>query len=230
MIRWRKVLVHGCAIALFGLAACAFPAVLKYREIQRWEAAQQPDPQPADAAQWAAIFKALMGSYHFRSHLPSLPPDASGKVSGQLRLPVRLVDTSLVLCEYDQSLAIDDPPCPVAAKGKWNINHAHFNDAIPAKLRRELVLANRTPSSVPAPIKSEFQLITRDEFDVLNEGGADAEDEWDSGVLQTTRPVLSQDGRYAAVYVEFPECCMWGGGYFYFLELGESGWKVNMPL
>jgi len=227
-IRWQNVVLLTCVLGAVVVAALAVPAVRHHRENLRREAAQRPDPRPASDADWLAILGSLTRSRHFTTQLEFLRSDPARIDPTRTPRHASVVDTTVILCEYDDTIA-DPPPCPAQASGKWDSRHALFNGSIPAKLRRELVLANLAAVPVPAAVGTILKPITREQFEVASMDGDRVAGEGDRSAIQISRPVLSQDGRYAAIYVEYPECCLMGGGFFYLLERRESGWKLSLP-
>jgi hypothetical protein len=191
-LRWRHAGIFAAVVGATIFAIAWAPVVLQAFHDQSEREAQAPQPLVATAAEQVALVRALLAQHEFEG-LPPPPPERGDPPRAHVRRWPVLLDRTLETCGEQGALrhACDDDTFATSPD---------YLPEVPARLRRELLVANRASLPLPDP-----------RVPGVHFGPQEAGDAWEdfyarhpgsAGRLTVSRAVLSQDGREALLALE----------------------------
>lgn len=225
VLRTRRILALAALLACAAIVAFSLPIVAN-----AWRARQgAPSPKLASDDEWRSILEVLVVSGYLSGSPP--PPPKPGETAGNApQRPIVLLTDSVVLCASAGAGPSVDQKCDSYVLGADIISEL-VDEKVPLQLRRELVFANQRSVPVPTPSSARFLSISRAEYDRIFSGDGWWDDFYESfpdsaGILEASRPVLSEDGKLALIYAANSYDGKGGFGGVLLLERAASTWRV----
>jgi hypothetical protein len=211
----RRVLLVSVLISGISIAALALPLVLHSLEQREARLLAEPSPIVAPIDTQREIARQLVLEL---TGTPARPGPAS----------VVLLSSTLVFCTAEVSKI--RPACPPEHHQEY-IASVDLDAELPRQLRRELIAANLSSTTVPDPRAPSAIYRARESLsDVLS--GAEARAKFKAefpdadGYLELSRVVLSDDGRHALVYAAFHCGPLCGHGSLKYFVRTPEGWRI----
>lgn len=225
----RKIFVTATIVAV--IASLAFIAPLITHKVEEYREANALLPRPLAATndEQLLIFEAVWQELGDR--LPPPLPKA-GHAGVPAAKSVVLVSSSVTFCSREQARTPRSDACSATSD---TFDDFHIDGGFSKKLLAELVLANKASSVLPAPRRNDVILRDRASIDRIFAGPLD----WDefymkfpgtSGIIETSRAVLTKDRKHALIYVANYCAVLCASGALYYLEHENESWTIVKSL
>jgi hypothetical protein len=233
---WRRVAIACACLASLGALALIGSLAWQNQQMIAEGVRSLPRPLPADAATQAAIVRGLLEGHRYDG-VPPPPPEPGGlpRKKGPRRYPL-LLDRTMPIT-VDRRSASGEPPLPPSPgqpSGDWLSSDDVYLREIPRKLRQELVMGNTESIGQPEPVLPGVRVVERStalaSFAGDGWSGFYAANPEASGLLETSRAVLSADGNQALIYAWNGCGSVCGEGALVLLELRGERWIIRKVL
>jgi hypothetical protein len=234
----RRVLIASGCLAMAGGLAVLLPLVWQYQQTMAEQVMSLPRPRPADAKTQAAIVRGLLQGHRYRGEPPP-PPEPGDRPPDEIQWQYPLLVDRTGAIPYRPSYEVDGPPptsAPGQASGNWLYSDDEFLRGIPRKLRQELVVANAGASVQPDPAIEGLRVVDESTAFASFSGaglgweGFHEKNPGATGILQTSRATLSEDGNEALIYAWNGCGSLCGEGGLFLLERDGERWKIRKVL
>lgn len=227
--RLSKILAGSAAIVVLIAIALAIPLVGPALRAAEERRAARPNPILTSDAEFGALAQVLFHDWEFDGIPPPPPEDDEPLRPSEMKTTI-LLDTSLAFCDpaRQQGSAASECGWPALAELILSMD---YDSKIPRRLRQELILANRASVPVPAFDVRDTIEMPRAKVDGSFAGG----NSWDgfyskfpnaNGYAAISRPVLSQDGTHALLYVSHHCGGLCGTGYLHYFARSGGTWRI----
>jgi hypothetical protein len=237
-LAWRRVATMALAASAAIAATLWAPVAIHTYEGYRERKAAEPHPLPANDAQQAAIVRGLLEGHRYRG-VPAPPPEPGElpEAEGPQRFPLVLNRTTRIpYCGVAEAKASRDCPLPPPGtpSGDWLYSDDVFLRDIPRKLRQELVLANAEPTAQPDPVLPRVLVVDPGiafaPFSGAGWAGFYARFPDATGILETSRAVITADGNNALLFAWNGCDSVCGEGGLFLLERHGERWAIRKVL
>jgi hypothetical protein len=230
-VRTRQVLLVFVVLSALG-GVWIFGDLLKSWTIDQLRALllEPPTSKVASAADTVAIVHAVLEHAQFEG-VPLSPEDHIAQGGVRRRLPVLVSDQTVVMCAGSTEGA-EATACPSTLSDEA-LTSPGADFRIPRALRLALSAAIRQSSSIPEVSGPYARFMAQASIDAVFEDGRGSWPEFyqafpqTAGYVRASRPVLSEDGTWAAVVIEHYCGGQCGRGLIYLLMRTPEGvWQV----
>jgi hypothetical protein len=225
-MQWARIIKLSILLTVALAAALAFAPVSHFVATEWRSYVERPRPIIATPEQTRDILAAVLAKEKFEGEPP--PPPGIGK------MPQPPSSESKVLILADRSTCFSEDwkasDCEQISLDDWR-TWPWLNSFAPAKLRRELMVANQEPHDVALGGLPLTKVGSSAEIeDIFAKGGwwkdFYAKYPGSSGYARMSIPVLTSDGKQALEYVGFHCGGLCGVGLLFLMERSEAGWQV----
>lgn len=224
MIRWRRVMF--IALVAGGITATAILTPVAFFAYQT-AARAVVRPIPATDVEQRDILRVLLETQEY-SGIPLPPPGyGTGEPEPKEQFLV-FIDRTLAICADAETVPAGDDRCP-----PWSrpLHPAEIDPNIPERLVRELMAGNREARMAAVPDLPALVVANQAEIEALLDSGS-----WkafytrypdSTGLLRTTRAVLSADRSRALIYAEYYCDGVCGTGTLHYLKRAGDSWTIE---
>lgn len=223
MIRWRRVLF--IALVAGGIVATAILTPVAYFAYQA-AARAVVHPIPATDVEQRDILRVLLETQEY-SGVPPPPGYGGGEPAPKKKFLV-FIDRTLAICSEAETVPAGDDRCPPWSRSLYP---AEIDPNIPERLVRELMAGNREARVAAVPDLPALVVADQAEIRAVLDSGS-----WDAfyarypdstGLLLTTRAVLSADRSRALIYAEYYCDGLCGTGTLHYLRRAGGSWTIE---
>lgn len=224
MIRWRRVAFVAAVVG--GIAATAVVAPVVFFAYQA-AACAVVRPIPATDVEQRDILRVLLETQEYSGVPPPPPGYGAGEPEPKKQFLV-FIDRTVAICADAETVAAGDDRCP-----PWSrlLHLAEIDPNIPERLVRELMAGNREARMAAVPDLPALVVVNQAEILALLDSGS-----WEAfyarypdstGLLRTTRAVLSADRSRALIYAEYYCDGVCGTGTLHYLKRAGGSWTIE---